>query len=89
MLPDNIRGIPVKFNNEDFSEEFSSQPRLYGGVQLDEDEKVALELPVKYGLYRKVNVSQCRIDIEESLNKLRWNRIFDEKRRGREGGVGG
>ena len=47
MLSNNIRGIPVKF---DFSEEFSSQPRLYGGVQLDKDGKVAMELPVKYGL---------------------------------------
>ena len=70
-LPSDVRGITVKYNSDDFSDEFSTQPRLYGGVQVDEDERVALELPIKYGLYRNVNLTQCKIDIEESLNKLR------------------
>lgn len=72
--------------------EFSSLPRLYGGVQLDEEEKVALELPVKYGLYRKVSVTQCKIDLEEALNKLRWNKIInahkDRNGEHQEGAVG-
>ena len=58
--------------------EFSSEPRLYGGVELDEDEKLVLELPVKFGLYQKLNVTQCKIDTEEALNKLRWFKIIQD-----------
>ena len=76
LLPNNIQGIPLYFDSEDFSEEFSTQPKLYGGVQLDEDDKVALELPVMYDLYKKLMLVKCRIDIEEPLNKLRWNKTF-------------
>ena len=31
---------------------------------------------------------ECRIDIEESLNKLRWNRILKDSAKTREGSVG-
>ena len=74
--PDVLRDVEVDVRIDEFPEEFSSQPRLYGGVALDEDEKLALELPTKFGLYRKLDMTQCKIDIEESLNKLRWNRIL-------------
>ena len=72
-IPDIIEGIDISAcDAADFPPEFSSEPRLYGDVELDEDEKMALELPVKYGLFRELNITQCKIDIEESLNKLRW-----------------
>ena len=60
-------------------EEFSSEPRLYGNVNISDNEKKVLELPPKYGIYKKVSVRDCIISVEESLNKLRWNRIINNQ----------
>ena len=78
-LPAELRGVDLCPDMSDLPPEFSSQPRLYGGVELDEDEKVALELPVKFGLFRKIDPVQCKIDAEEALNKLRWNKIIENQ----------
>ena len=69
-----LRGI----NIEDvlLENEFDSGPRVYGDVTLSEQEIVVLNLPPKYGVYKKVDPTQCKIDVEESLNKLRWNRVI-------------
>ena len=76
------RGIEV--GDEEFSEEFKSEPRLYGRVQVNEDELAVLTLPPKFGLYRKLDPVKCKIDVEESINKLRWRRIIDKRREGEE-----
>ena len=57
-------------------DEFTSSPRVYGGVQIDNDEEEALSLPPSFGIYQKINKDKCKIDVEESLNKLRWNINF-------------
>ena len=73
-----MRGIEVNPDISNMDGEFDSEPRMYGDVNLDEDEKKVLELPPKYGVFRKLDEVQCKIDVEECLNKLRWNRIFSE-----------
>ena len=75
---DDVCGVEVDPDISELDGEFSSEARLYGNVTLDEEEKQALELPQKFGVYRKLDPVQCKIDVEESLNKLRWNRIFAE-----------
>ena len=75
---DDIRGINVE--DCQLTEEFTSEPRLYGGVQVTEDEVAVLSLPPKFGVYKRLNTLQCRIDVEESINKLRWNRIIKKSR---------
>ena len=62
----------------ELTDEFSSEPRQYGNVSLSENEVKVLSLPPKFGMYRKIDQVQCKIDVEESLNKLRWNRIIQE-----------
>lgn len=62
-------------------EEFESEPRLYGGVVISDNEMKILRLPPKFGLYRKLNVTQCKIDVEESLNKLRDGTVYLEEMR--------
>ena len=74
--PGSSEGITVA--DDDLPEEFESTPRIYGGVQLDDEEKAALALSPKYGLYRPLRVEQAKIDVEEALNKLRWNAIIKE-----------
>ena len=58
---------------------------MYGKVELDEEETEALRLSPKFGLFRKLNASMSRIDVEEALNKLRWNRIIEDSARDRNG----
>ena len=48
-------------------------------MRLSEEEEEALRLSPKFGLFRKLDSTMCRIDVEESLNKLRWNRIIKDK----------
>ena len=83
-VPSTVRDIVVA--DDDLPEEFDSTPRIYGGVQLDEEEKAALTLSPKYGLYRPLRVEQAKIDVEEALNKLRWNAIIKEGKGDRQGG---
>ena len=90
-VPEIVRDIRVA--DDDLPSEFESTPRVYGGVQLDEEEQAALELSPKYGLFRRLNVEQGKVDVEEGFNKLRWNAIFQERdgrpRGGSQAGVEG
>ena len=86
-VPAVLRDIMVA--DDDLPGEFESTPRIYGSVQLDEEEKAALALSPKYGLYRPLKVEQAKVDVEEALNKLRWNAIIKEGRSARHGGESG
>ena len=86
VIPEVLRDVRIA--DDDLPEEFESSPRVYGGVQLDEDEKAALALSPKYGLYRALRVEQTKIDVEEALNKLRWNAILMKSKRGIGGSTG-
>lgn len=46
--------------------EFSYRPCLFVGVSL----------PPKFVLCRKINVRKCKIDVEEAVNKLIWNKLM-------------
>ena len=48
VIPDMIRGVNLVPDMSSLPPEFSSEPRLYGGVQLDEDERMTIELPVNF-----------------------------------------
>ena len=82
-----VRMLDVREDEDEgeLGNEFSSDPRLYGGVVVSEDEMKVLRLPPKFGVYRKVSETQCKIDVEEAVNKLRWNRIINEKKDGGQG----
>ena len=77
VVPEVFEGITIKCN-EEYPTEFNNEPREYGGVTLDETEKKALKLPPKFALSGDIDAAQCRIQLEESLNKLRWNDIIEE-----------
>ena len=72
-VPDMYEGIKIKANDVPV---FDNTPRLYGGVSIDENEKAVLLLPPKFGLFEKIGVVQFRIQLEEALNKLRWNKLL-------------
>ena len=83
-VPEVVRSIRIA--DDDLPAEFESTPRIYGGVQIDEDERAALELSPKFGLFRQLNVEKGKIDVEESLNKLRWNSILGGRAGSKQGG---
>ena len=72
-VPDMYEGIKIKTDDVPV---FDNTPRLYGGVSIDENEKALLLLPPKFGLFEKIDVVQFRIQLEEALNKLRWNKLL-------------
>ena len=88
-VPDVLRNVEV--GDRDLPEEFASNPRMYGQVRLSEEEEEALRLSPKFGLFQKLDPTMCRIDVEEALNKLRWNRLkgnrkkSDQEENGEEG----
>ena len=77
VIPEVYEGVTI-VSEEAFPIEFDNEPRLYGGVDISDSEKTALKLPPKFGLLEDVNVTQCRIQLEEAINKLRWNKIIDQ-----------
>ena len=72
-----VRGVVVK--DEPLTAEFSSEPRTYGGVVIGDREWKVLSLPPKFGLQKKIATRDIMISLEEALNKLRWNRMYEDK----------
>ena len=58
---------------------FAHDCRLYGRVEVNDNEKEALLLPPKFGLFEEIDIKKCRIQLEESVNKLRWNKLFGKR----------
>ena len=75
-IPDEVKGIMVK--DEDLPDEFSSEPRVYGNVELKDNEIEALKMSPNFGLYKEVNITKLNIETEEAINKYRWNKIIEE-----------
>ena len=71
--PKEYRGIQLEFN--ELSIEFTSNPRKYGGIHINESEEEVLSLPPKFGLYQKVETVDCIIETEKALTKLRWHAV--------------
>ena len=42
-------------------------------------------LSPKFGLMEDISIINCRIQVEEALNKLRWNKIIDNDQRSTDG----
>ena len=76
-INDTVKDVVIK--DEVLTEEFTSEPRKYGNVAIENKQWTVLTLPPKFGLYKKVKVRDIIISLEEALNKLRWNRVFDKK----------
>lgn len=77
IIPDMYEGVVIKTDNIPV---YDNSPRIYGGVEVTEDEKAALLLPPKFAIYEEINITECRIRVEESLNKLRWNKLIGGKK---------
>ena len=45
IVPDMVRGVSLEPDMSSLPPEFSSEPRLYGGVELDEDGKNSTGVP--------------------------------------------
>ena len=51
---------------------FSSEPRVYGGVSVTDEEKKALNLPPKFTIYEKIDKEKCFVEIETMVSKYMW-----------------
>ena len=56
-IPDEMEGIILK--DQEIGDEYTSAPRLYGGITLTNDEQSILELPPKYAIHEKVDKEHC------------------------------
>ena len=52
---------------------FSSEPRIYGGVSINENEKVALKLPPKFTIFENIDKKKCIVEIETMVTKYMWD----------------
>ena len=77
-LPDEVEGIIVK--DQEIPAEYSSAPKMYGGVTLEDNEQSLLTLPPGYATYEMIKEEQCEAEIEKSMAKLRWesNKSVDQ-----------
>ena len=69
-IPDTIHGINI--DDQVIPPDFSSEPRVYGGASLTENEKEVLALPPNFALFEHVDPIQCETQVEKALAKLRW-----------------
>ena len=74
--PDEIEGIDLR--DQELGREFTSEPRMYGNVNLNEEESSILSLPPKFGIMKKVDVTETVIEVEKCLNTMRWKEVIDE-----------
>ena len=47
-------------------------PRIYGGVEIDDNEKAALTLPPKFTTYERIDKQKCLVEIETMVSKYMW-----------------
>ena len=69
-VPEEYQGVIIK--DQDISNEFEKECKVYGGVELNEKEKMALSLHPKHTIFEKVDLLQCEAEFEKALTKLRW-----------------
>ena len=71
-LPYSINGAIVA--DQDVPENFTSEPRCYGAIEISNDEKAVLSLPPKFATYDRVDQLRCEGEVEKGLAKLRWSK---------------
>ena len=75
--PDEIHG--VKLTDQELGPEFESTHRQYGEVTTSNEEGSVLDLPPKFGLTRRVDVTKTVIEVEKCFNGMRWNHIISNQ----------
>ena len=55
------------------------EPRRYGGAKLSPEEESVFRLTPRFSVYDEIDAKKCRVEIEKSLTKLRWQRISEKK----------
>ena len=80
VIPDEVEGIVIK--DTALPENFESKPRMYGGVNLDQNNEVtsALSLPPKFTVYENVDPERCEIEVDKAISKYRWSVMSGEER---------
>ena len=69
-VPEEINGIII--NDQELTNEYNSEPRIYGNIILNEKEKNLLSLTPKYTIFEKVDRWKYAVEIEKVLTKYRW-----------------
>ena len=67
-IPDTTDGIIIKY--QIITEDFSSEPRVYGNITINENERSILILPPNYVVMEKVSETKCQVEVEKGLAKL-------------------
>ena len=71
---DIIEGIVIK--DQQLTEEYESNPRCYGGIELSEEEKDALSLNPRFVIFNtNIQIEEVEAEIEKSITKIRWSRM--------------
>ena len=79
-IPKEVDGID--FRDTELPEEFRSEPRVYGGVIIDETEKELLSLPPKFFTFKKLDPTRLKAEVEKSFMKLRWQQALATDNKG-------
>ena len=82
--PDEIRGVTVA--DQEIPANFTSDPRIYGGAEVSNDELSILSLPPNYALYGNIDQKECEIEVEKALAKARWSLKNQEREEEQETG---
>ena len=69
-IPEEYEGVIIK--DQDISNGFEKECKIYGGVNINEKENAALSLHPKHTVFEKVNLLRCEAEFEKALTKLRW-----------------
>ena len=76
-IPDEYNGITIK--DQELGEDYKKECKIYGGVEVSENERKAASLAPKHTVYGDINEVECETEIEKGLTKYRWKVISKEK----------
>ena len=79
IIPDEVEGIIVR--DQEIPACFTKLPKCYGKSEIDEGEQNVLSLPPKYAIYDRVDMLDCRSEIEKGITKYRWTHKEREEQR--------
>ena len=70
---DYIEGVNIA--DRTLPDSFESEPRLYGGTNITDQERSLLSLPPRFSTYEKVNIGETECQIEKSFAIIRWQKM--------------
>ena len=77
--PEEYNGVIIK--DQELTNDFGRNCKIYGNVEMDEKEKLILSLHPNHTVFNEVKKIECETEIEKAFTKLRWKETIEKNKK--------